>query len=54
MKSYTCDCGEDFYEDDKECCNCGKEVDFIKFKEEPLIKILSQGDIELREESFLK
>ena len=45
IKCYTCECGEDFYEDDDECVNCGALVDQSKFAEEELIKIVSQGVI---------
>ena len=46
IKCYGCECGEEIYEDDMECVNCGKPVDPSKFKEEPLIQIISQGEVE--------
>lgn len=39
IKCYVCGCGEEIYEDDDACCNCGKPVDQGKFKEEPLVEI---------------
>jgi len=47
IKCYECECGEDFYEDDTECCNCGAPVDQSKFKEEPLVEIIEQSEVEL-------
>ena len=44
IKCYTCKCGEDFYEDDTECVNCGTAVDPERFKDEPLAKITHVGD----------
>ena len=39
IKCYLCECGEDFYEDDLNCVNCGKDVDQIKFRDEPISEI---------------
>ena len=39
IKCYTCGCGEDFYEDDLECVNCGLLVDTRKFEDETLVRI---------------
>lgn len=39
IKFYVCECGEEFYEDDKECCNCGAPVDQKKFKIESVCEI---------------
>ena len=54
IKCYSCECGEDFYEDDTECCNCGAPVVQSKFKNEPLYEIKSQGSIEIVGIPFLK
>ena len=54
IKCYECKCGEDFYEDDTECCNCGAPVDQSKFKDEPLMKVISQGEITEVKLPFLK
>lgn len=45
IKCYACECGEDFYEDDTECVNCGKPVDQSKFKEEQIPHITEVGPI---------
>ena len=37
--TYGCKCGEDFYEDDTECINCGSLIDKRRLKKEPLIDI---------------
>lgn len=47
IKFYTCECGEDFYEDDEECCNCGVPIDKSKLQDEELPEIISQGEIKL-------
>jgi len=41
---YECDCGDDIYEDDIRCVNCGVLVDPNKFKTEKLIEITDVGD----------
>lgn len=46
IKCYQCSCGEDMYEDDTECVNCGKAMDIGKLKDEPLHEITSQGPIQ--------
>ena len=43
IKCYNCICGEDFYEDDAECINCGAPVDQSKFKEEQVVEIREVG-----------
>ena len=47
IKCYTCECGEDFYEDDEECCNCGRPVNQSKFVEEPLMEVISEGLVDI-------
>jgi len=32
IKTYQCKCGEDFYEDDLHCPNCGNTIDRRKLK----------------------
>jgi hypothetical protein len=39
VKTYQCDCGEDFYEDDANCLNCGKPIDKSKLKDEKVTDI---------------
>lgn len=44
VKTYRCDCGEDFYEDDANCCNCYAPIDKSKLKEEEIADITMDGD----------
>ena len=53
IKCYVCECGEDFYEDDTECCNCGTLVDQSKFVNEPLIEITHQGECVVTEDELV-
>lgn len=46
IKTYVCQCGEDFYEDDLVCVNCGTQIDKSQLIDEPLVQIVSQGPIE--------
>ena len=49
IKSYICctrGCGEEFFEDDDACQNCGAAVDQSKFKDEPIFEITGQGPIQ--------
>lgn len=39
IKTYRCECGEDFYEDDLNCVNCGKTIDKSKLKDEEIADI---------------
>jgi uncharacterized membrane protein YvbJ len=39
IKVYVCNCGEDVYEDDIVCVNCGVKTDPGKFREERLVEI---------------
>lgn len=39
IKTYQCECGEDFYEDDVNCVNCGKPIDKSKLKGEEFADI---------------
>ena len=39
-----CECGEDFYEDDVNCCNCNAPIDKSKLKPEPYADITYDGD----------
>ena len=39
IKTYTCKCGEDFYEDDECCVNCGDPIDRSKLVEQKLMEI---------------
>jgi len=34
IKTYVCSCGEDFFEDDEVCINCGIEIDESKLVDE--------------------
>lgn len=54
IKVYECSCGEEMYEDDTECVNCGKAMEIGKLKDEPLPEITSQGPIELEEIPLFK
>jgi len=45
IKCYVCDCGEEIYQDDEQCCNCYKKVDQSLFKEEEIGEITYQGTI---------
>lgn len=49
IKCYECECGEEIYEDDQECCNCFKLVDQSLFKNEEIPEITSQGKITIVE-----
>ena len=40
--TYPCPCGEDFYEDDEVCVNCGAAIDRTKLKAEPVSEIISE------------
>ena len=51
---YDCFCGEEIYEDDEACVNCGNIADPSKFNQVPTIKIISQGEIEVEEISLIK
>ena len=46
IKFYECKCGEDFYEDDEVCINCGVEVDESKFVVQKLHTITQIGPVE--------
>lgn len=39
IKTYQCECGEDFYEDDISCVNCRKPIDKTKLKNEEVADI---------------
>jgi isopentenyldiphosphate isomerase len=39
IKTYKCECGEDFYEDDVNCVNCRKLIDKTKLKNEEVADI---------------
>lgn len=39
IKTYLCDCGEDVYEDDRQCVSCHEEIDQTKFVEEEIPEI---------------
>lgn len=54
IKVYKCDCGEDIYEDDKECCNCGHPREKEKLVDESLIKIVSEGKVDVVSMPFIK
>lgn len=54
VKCYDCICGEEIYEDDDACVNCGNIVDQSKFIEEPLYEIVSQGKINIIEIPLIK
>lgn len=49
IKCYTCDCGEDIYEDDEQCCNCLALVDPDRFKEEPIFEITQERGVRVVE-----
>lgn len=40
--TYSCDCGEDFYEDDDTCLNCGQSIDKSKLKKEEVANIINE------------
>jgi hypothetical protein len=42
--TYRCECGEDFYEDDANCCNCYAPIDKSKLKSEEYAEITYDGD----------
>ncbi len=42
IKTYVCQCGEDFYEDDEVCVNCGTPIEKAKLIDEPLVQIVSE------------
>ena len=46
IKCYECSCGEEMFEDDTECVNCGKAMEIDTLKDEPLPQIISQGPIQ--------
>lgn len=54
IKCYVCKCGEDLYEDDMECINCYAPVDPTMFKDEPLMEVISQGEIMVVNLPFIK
>jgi hypothetical protein len=39
IKCYDCECGEEFYEDDVTCINCGTPVDPSRFVEREVAEI---------------
>jgi len=39
IKAQICKCGENIFEDDTRCINCGKKVDKRKFKIEEIAEI---------------
>jgi len=39
IKTYVCGCGEDFYEDDKQCINCGVYVQPERFRDVEVVEI---------------
>jgi len=54
IKYYVCQCGEDVYEDDDECVNCGAEIDPLKFVLSTHIEIIEETDVEEVELPLLK
>jgi len=42
VKYYQCDCGEDVYEDDLECCNCGRPFDKSELEEVEIADITKE------------
>lgn len=47
IKTYACECGEEFYEDDTNCQNCLAPIDKSKLKPEPYAEITSQSGVEV-------
>jgi len=39
VKTYRCVCGEDFYEDDVKCINCGVKINKNKLEEIEITKV---------------
>ena len=54
VKCYRCDCGEDVYEDDGNCLNCGKASDESKLKDEPVMTVTSETGVTVDKVPFLK
>ena len=56
IKTYQCECGEDFYEDDVNCVNCRKPIDKTKLKNEEVadIKYTKNIDLELNKMMDIK
>ncbi len=42
IKTYKCECGEDFYEDDVMCIGCGNSIDKSKLKEVEIAEITKE------------
>ncbi len=42
IKTYKCECGEDFYEDDNTCINCGRFIDKRKLKKQEIAEITKE------------
>ena len=53
IKYYTCECGEEIYEDDTRCCNCGSPADSSKFITEDVPEIRQEGRCFEEEQDFL-
>lgn len=45
IKFYSCDCGEDVYEDDRECVCCGKKTDKRRFRKEELFTVIEEKNV---------
>jgi len=44
LKTYECHCGEDFYEDDTVCINCGETIDKTKLVDEVVPNIYENNN----------
>lgn len=42
IRCYTCDCGEDVYQDDEQCVNCCALADPTRFRDEPVASVTAE------------
>ena len=42
IKTYECECGEDFYEDDTACLNCQRPIEKDKLKEIRVAEVINE------------
>ncbi len=42
IKTYECECGEDFYEDDTVCLNCQRLIEKGKLKEVRVVEVVNE------------
>lgn len=53
IQCYTCECGEDIYECDQNCVNCGRDADQSRFKAEATAVFTNEVDVEVVQLSYL-